>query len=83
MKKILILLFYSSYIFAQDIAFKTEKSQLFEDDYKDSEIILAEKIEHNQFVIVRNFSANLSSKRGYYILNPAYLKKGIKCSFLK
>jgi hypothetical protein len=53
--------------FAQDIAFQVEKSNLFEDDYKDSEIVLAEKTENNQFIIVRDFSGSFSAKRGYYI----------------
>lgn len=63
---ILIVLFVNFSI-AQDISFKIEKSKLFEDEYKDSEIVLAEKTEDEEFIIVRDFSGSFTSKRGYYV----------------
>lgn len=69
MKKIICLGFviFLNFLNAQEIPFKFQKSKLFEDDYKDSKIILAEKIDENEFVVVRSFKRDISSKRGYYI----------------
>lgn len=46
MKKhfILLLSFTSSFLLGQDIPFKIQKSAIFQDDYKDSKIVLAEKL---------------------------------------
>jgi hypothetical protein len=63
----LFLFFCSYFLNAQQIPFQLQKSKIFEDDYKDSKIILAEKVSDNDFVVVRSFKRQISSKRGYYI----------------
>jgi len=67
MNKIFFFIFYSTFLFAQDISFQIERSQLFEDDYKDSEIVLAEKSDKDEFIIVRSYKSGVSVKRGFYI----------------
>ena len=70
MKKFFILLFIfiTSFLLGQDIPLTIQKSAVFEDDYKDSKIVLAEKYnENNDLIIVRSFEANISATRGFYI----------------
>ena len=43
MIKVFFLLFSSTFLVAQELTFKIEKSELFTDEYKDSKIILVEK----------------------------------------
>ena len=43
MNKVIFFLFFSTFLVAQDLTFKIEKSELFTDEYKDSKIILVEK----------------------------------------
>lgn len=66
-RALILFLLITNFSIAQDISFQIEKSKLFEDEYKDSEIVLAEKTENEEFIIVRDFSGSFSSKRGYYI----------------
>ena len=69
MKKFFILnfIFTTSFLLGQDIPFKIEKSAIFEDDYKDSKLVLAEKYKEDQLLIVRSFQSSVSVSRGLYI----------------
>lgn len=64
---ILLLLCVSSVLFGQDIPFQIQKSKIFEDDYKGSKIVLAEKNKEDQLIIVRSFQSAISVSRGLYI----------------
>jgi hypothetical protein len=51
----------------QDINFKTDKSELFKDDYKRSELISVDEDSHGGTVVVRSFSGgSFSTAHGYY-----------------
>ncbi len=71
MKKIICLLsFYllSSYVCAQNIPFSIKKSSLFQDDFKETSIVLAEKIDDNGFLLVRSYKrGGISPGEGFYI----------------
>lgn len=67
MSKIIFFLFFSTFLVAQDLTFKIEKSELFTDEYKDSKIILVEKANVNDIHILRSFKSSVSTKRGFYI----------------
>jgi len=67
MNKIIFFLFFSTFLVAQDLTFKIEKSELFTDEYKDSKIILVEKADVNGIHILRSFKSSVSTKRGFYI----------------
>lgn len=63
----LCFIFITSFLFAQNIPFKTQKGEVFKDDYKESDIILAEEYKENEFIIVRSFQSGISTSRGFYI----------------
>jgi hypothetical protein len=67
MNKIIFFLFFSTFLVAQDLTFKIEKSELFTDEYTDSKIILVEKANANGIHILRSFKSSVSTKRGFYI----------------
>ena len=71
MKKYFILLFFyflSSSFYAQHIPFTIQKSKLFQDDFKETSIILAEKIDDNGFLLVRSYKrGGISPGEGFYI----------------
>ncbi len=67
MNKIIFFLFFSTFLVAQDLTFKIEKSELFTDEYKESKIILVEKADANGIHILRSFKSSVSTKRGFYI----------------
>lgn len=67
MNKVIFFLFFSTFLVAQNLTFKIEKSELFTDEYKDSKIILVEKANANDIYILRSFKSSVSTKRGFYI----------------
>ena len=67
MNKIIFFLFFSTFLVAQELTFKIEKSELFTDEYKESKIILVEKADANGIHILRSFKSSVSTKRGFYI----------------
>lgn len=67
MIKVFFLLFSSTFLVAQELTFKIEKSELFTDEYKDSKIILVEKTNGNDILILRSFKSGVSTTRGFYI----------------
>jgi hypothetical protein len=71
MKRFLQLLFISAFAIsakAQDIPFKVLKSEIFKDEFKESNIVFAEEAENDGILIMRSYvSGGLSSGRGYYI----------------
>ena len=67
MNKVFFLLFFSTFLVAQELTFKIEKSDLFTDEYKDSKIILVEKANENNILILRSFKSGVSTTRGFYI----------------
>ncbi|MCF6129722.1 hypothetical protein L1S35_08555 [Flavobacterium sp. AS60] len=71
MKKYIFFLFLyglSSFAYSQNIPFSIKKSDLFQDDYKETSIILAEKIDNNGFLLVRSYKrGGISPGEGFYI----------------
>ena len=71
MKKIifcLILCLFSVIALGQNIPFTITKSTLFTEDYKESTIVLAEKIDDNGFLLVRSYKkGGISPGEGFYI----------------
>ena len=62
------LIFSLCTIQAQEICFKTQKSKVFDDKYKDSVLQISEKNDNNDLVVVRSFkSAGMSHEQGFYI----------------
>ena len=61
MNKVFFLLFFSTFLVAQELTFKIEKSDLFTDEYKDSKIILVEKANENNILILRSFKSGVST----------------------
>lgn len=70
MKKLLLLFalsFFTIGMKAQDIPFKIQKSDVFKDEYKHSNIVLVEDDGNGGVIIVRSFSGGLFSRGyGYY-----------------
>ena len=70
-KNIILLLFFlvSVTIFGQQIPYKISKSELFQDEFKDSVILLSEKNPNNgELTLVRSYSGTmLSQGEGFYI----------------
>ena len=61
----IILLSISS--FAQNIPFKIQKSEIFKDEYKESQIVLSEEDGNGGVIIVRSYkSSGISPNSGYY-----------------
>jgi len=71
MKLILRFIFISTFIIsakAQDIPFKILKSEIFKDEFRESNIVFAEEAENGGILIIRSYeSGGLSVGRGYYI----------------
>ena len=70
MKNLFVILFglLSFSLFSQKISVKTQKSNLFEDDFKNSILVLGEKTVENEIIIVRSYKASaISTLNGYYI----------------
>ena len=70
MKKLIYamaILLLAATVNAQDIPFQIQKSEVFKDDYSNSQIVLAEKIQENQLIIVRSYKSEISVKKGFYI----------------
>ncbi|TRX32063.1 hypothetical protein FNW52_17860 [Flavobacterium sp. ZT3R18] len=53
--------------FAQSFPFKIQKSELFKDECKESQIVLSEDDGNGGILIVRSYEASFSGKNGYYI----------------
>jgi hypothetical protein len=68
MKKIICLLLIASIpSFAQNIPFKIQKSDIFKDEFKESQIVLSEEDGNGGILIVRSYkSSGISSNEGYY-----------------
>ncbi|HAT80707.1 MAG TPA: hypothetical protein DCS17_04720, partial [Flavobacterium sp.] len=70
MKKIIclsLITLLSTLGFAQHIAFKTQKSEVFKDEYKESQIVLSEEDGNGGVLIVRSYKGNgISPNAGYY-----------------
>jgi|688.fasta_scaffold00160_73 hypothetical protein len=63
-----ILLLFFGNILAQGTQVKTVKSELFKDDYKQTTLVLGEKTNDNQILLVRSYKANsLTLTNGYLI----------------
>lgn len=55
-------------VFSQNVPLKTQKSALFEDDFKKSILVLGEKTQENEIILVRSYNASaISPLNGYYI----------------
>lgn len=70
MKKLFVVFFglLSFSLFSQKISVKTQKSDFFEDGFKNSIIVLGEKTVDNKIIIVRSYKASaISPLNGYYI----------------
>lgn len=67
MNKIFFFIFFSTFLVAQDLTYKIEKSEIFIDEYKESKIILVEKSNTNDIHVLRSFKSSISIKRGFYI----------------
>ena len=71
MKNLFVIFFglLSFILFSQNIPVKTQKSNLFEDDFKKSILVLGEKtVDNNNIIIVRSYKASaISPLSGYYI----------------
>jgi hypothetical protein len=53
--------------FAQDIPFKIQKSEVFKDEFKESQIVLSEEDRNGGILIVRSYKGNgISPNAGYY-----------------
>jgi hypothetical protein len=61
----IVMISFSS--FAQNFPFKVQKSELFKDDYKESQIVLSKEDGNNGILIVRSYVASISAKNGFYI----------------
>lgn len=70
MKKIIclsLITLLSISIFAQEIPFKFQKSEVFKDEYKESQIVLSEEDGNGGILIVRSYKASgISPNAGYY-----------------
>lgn len=55
-------------LFSQNVPVKTHKSSLFEDDFKKSILVLGEKTQENEIILVRSYKASaISPMSGFYI----------------
>ena len=55
-------------LFSQNVPIKTHKSTLFEDDFKKSILVLGEKTQENEVILVRSYKASaISPLNGFYI----------------
>lgn len=61
------ILMISFSVFSQSIPFKIQKSEIFKDDYKESQIVLSKENENGGILIVRSYVASISAKNGFYI----------------
>ena len=69
-KHILLVLFFSvsATFFGQTIPFQISKSGVFQDDYKETSIVLAEKMDDKGFLLVRTYKkGGISPGEGFYI----------------
>ncbi len=65
---LLIFMFLSTFAQAQNIPFTNSKSDVFRDDYKETTIVLAEKIDDQDFLLVRSYKkGGVSPSEGFYI----------------
>lgn len=53
--------------FAQSFPFKIQKSDIFKDEYKESEIVLSEEDGNGGILLVRSYEGSFSGRNGYYI----------------
>lgn len=71
MKKIFLSLVFCAFsviLYGQNIPFGITKSNLFTEDYKESTIVLAEKIDDKGFLLVRSYKkGGISPGEGFYI----------------
>ena len=71
MKKIYILVIISAFlnqIYGQEIPFKIQKSEIFQDKYKKSGIVFSENDENGNLLIVRSYNGNgITENQGFYI----------------
>ena len=68
-KNIYLFLFIFIWItsYTQDIPFKIQKSDIFKDEYRESQIVLSEEDGNGGFLLVRSYNGNKSSTNtGYY-----------------
>ena len=65
-----LLFFISLSAFGQQISCKISKSDIFQDEYKNSIMLLSEKNEKGDLVLVRSYNGNLLSQgQGFYVEN--------------
>ena len=63
----LLFLLFSISSFAQNVPFKTQKSEIFKDEFKESQIVLSEEDGNSGILIVRSYKGNgISPNAGYY-----------------
>jgi hypothetical protein len=61
----ILMISFSSY--AQSFPFKIQKSDIFKDEYKESQIVLSEEDGNGGILLVRFYEGSFSGKNGYYI----------------
>ena len=63
----LLFLLFSISSFAQNVPFKIQKSEIFKDEFKESQIVLSEEDGNSGILIVRSYKGNgISPNAGYY-----------------
>ncbi len=71
MKKIVVLFFISQFlnqVYAQKIPFQIQKSEIFEDKYKKTGIVLSENDGNGDLLLVRSYNGNgITQNEGFYI----------------
>lgn len=69
-KSILLLFFsfFTMFLHSQNIPFSIQKSTLFEDEVKKSSLVLSEKLNSNEIIMVRSYNeSGISKNSGFYI----------------
>ena len=51
---LIVLIFVTNFIFPQDIPFKITKSDILTDDFRNTNLLIAQKIENNELLFVRS-----------------------------
>src|SRR6478609_4061522 len=55
---LVIVILFSNFLFSQEIPFKITKSDILTDDFKNTNLIVAQKIENNELLFIRTSVTN-------------------------